>query len=119
MVYRGDVFPPEFHGNLFVGDVSNNVIHRAIPMPKGVLVTANSAEVGREFVASADNFFRPVQMANGPDGCLWVIDMCRELIEGAAFLAPAILKHMDVGSGVDRGASGASCPTGTSRACPS
>ena len=42
-------------------------------------------------------------MANGPDGCLWVIDMCRELIEGAAFLPPQILKHMDVASGVDRG----------------
>ena len=58
------------------------------PVPKGVLVTAKSAEVGREFLASADNYFRPVQMANGPDGCLWVIDMYRELIEGAAFLPP-------------------------------
>ena len=42
-------------------------------------------------------------MANAPDGCLWVIDMYRELIEGAAFLPPQILKHMDVASGVDRG----------------
>ena len=32
-----------------------------------------------------------------------VIDMYRELIEGAAFLPPSILKHMDVASGVDRG----------------
>ena len=71
--------------------------------PDGVLVTARSAEVGREFLASSDNSFRPVQMANGPDGCLWVIDMYRELIEGAAFLPPSILKHLDVGSGVDRG----------------
>ena len=68
-----------------------------------MLVTAKSAEKGREFLASSDNGFRPVQMANGPDGCLWVIDMYRELIEGAAFLPPQILKHMDVGSGVDRG----------------
>jgi putative heme-binding domain-containing protein len=29
--------------------------------------------------------------------------MCRELIEGAAFLPPQILKHMDVSSGIDRG----------------
>ena len=72
-------------------------------MPNGVLVTARSAEAGREFLASRDNCFRPVQMANGPDGCLWVIDMYRELIEGAAFLPPQILKHMDVTSGVDRG----------------
>jgi putative membrane-bound dehydrogenase-like protein len=102
-VYRGDAFPPEFHGNLFVADVANNVVHRARAVPNGVLVTAQSAEEGREFLASHDNFFRPVQMANGPDGCLWIIDMYRELIEGAAFLPPQILKHMDVGSGVDRG----------------
>ena len=102
-VYRGDAFPPEFHGNLFVGDVANNVIHRALAVPSGVLVTAQSAEAGREFLASRDTYFRPVQMANGPDGCLWVVDMYRELIEGAAFLPPQILKHMDVASGVDRG----------------
>ena len=99
-VYRGDAFPAEFHGNLFVGDVSNNIVHRAVPVQNGVLVTARSAEVGREFLASSDNVFRPVQMANGPDGCLWVIDMYRELIEGAAFLPPVILEHLDVGSGV-------------------
>jgi hypothetical protein len=72
-------------------------------VPDGVLVVARGAEEGRDFLASRDNFFRPVQMANGPDGCLWIIDMSRELIEGAAFLPPQILKHMDVGSGVDRG----------------
>jgi putative membrane-bound dehydrogenase-like protein len=102
-VYRGDAFPAEYSANLFVGDVSNNLIHRALAVAGGLLVTARSAETGREFVASSDNYFRPVQMANGPDGCLWVIDMYRELIEGAAFLPPSILKHMDVGSGVDRG----------------
>jgi putative membrane-bound dehydrogenase-like protein len=102
-VYRGDAFPAEYHGNLFVGDVANNIVHRAVPIPTGVLVTAQSAEVAREFLASSDNFFRPVQMANGPDGCLWLIDMYRELIEGAAFLPPVILKHMDVASGADRG----------------
>ena len=102
-VYRGDAFPSEFRGNLFVGDVANNLIHRALAVPDGVRVVAKSAEEGREFLASRDNWFRPVQMANGPDGCLWIIDMCRELIEGAAFLPPRILKHMDVASGVDRG----------------
>jgi putative membrane-bound dehydrogenase-like protein len=102
-VYRGDAFPSQFRGNLFVGDVSNNLVHRALAVPDGVRVVARSAEEGREFLASRDNWFRPVQMANGPDGCLWIIDMCRELIEGAAFLPPRILKHMDAASGVDRG----------------
>ncbi len=102
-IYRGDAYPAEFRGNLFVAEVSNNLIHRAIPEPNGVLVTARDAEPNREFLASRDCFFRPDQMANAPDGCLWVVDICRELIEGAAFLPPQVLKHMDVSSGVDRG----------------
>jgi putative membrane-bound dehydrogenase-like protein len=103
-VYRGDAFPAEFRSDVFVGDVANNVVHRARPVPDGLLVQTQDAEpAGREFLASRDNAFRPVQMASGPDGCLWVIDMCRGLIEGAAFLAPPILKHVDVTSGVDHG----------------
>ncbi|HZW33309.1 MAG TPA: PVC-type heme-binding CxxCH protein, partial [Isosphaeraceae bacterium] len=117
-VYRGDAFPAEYRGNLFVGDVSNNVIHRAIPEPHGVLVTARSAEPDREFLASRDCYFRPVQMANGPDGCLWVVDMCRELIEGAAFLPPQILRHMDVASGSDRGRIWRIVPDGQRRPIP-
>src|SRR5262249_51262882 len=70
--YRGDAYPAEFRGNLFVGDVSNNIIHRAHAAAAGLLVEAQDAEPeGREFLASRDNAFRPVQMAGGPDGCLW------------------------------------------------
>ena len=34
-----------------------------------------------EFLASTDNWFRPVQAVTGPDGCLWVVDMYRFVIE--------------------------------------
>ena len=33
-----------------------------------------------EFMASRDNWFRPVQFANAPDGSLFVADMYRETI---------------------------------------
>ncbi len=45
-VYRGDAYPTEFRGNLFVGEVSNNLIHRAIPEASGLLVTARDVEPG-------------------------------------------------------------------------
>ncbi|HMC66572.1 MAG TPA: PVC-type heme-binding CxxCH protein, partial [Gemmataceae bacterium] len=32
-VYRGYAFPDEYRGNLFVGDVANNVVHRAMVKP--------------------------------------------------------------------------------------
>jgi putative membrane-bound dehydrogenase-like protein len=102
-VYRGDAFPQSHRGNVFVGEVANNIVYRAKLVPKGLGWSAERAEKGREFLASKDNWFRPVQFANGPDGCLYVVDMYRELIEGAAFLPPQVLKHVDVAAGVDKG----------------
>jgi len=102
-VYRGDAWPEEYHGNIFVGEVSGNLVYRARREPDGVGLTAPRADEGVEFLASTDNWFRPVQFANAPDGNLYVIDMCREVIEGAAFIAPPILDHLDVSSGLDRG----------------
>lgn len=102
-VYRGDAWPEEYRGNILVGEVSNNLVYRARLEPSGIGLAAHRADPDAEFLPSRDNWFRPVQFANAPDGTLYVIDMCRELIEGAAFLPPIILKHMDVSSGMDRG----------------
>ncbi len=102
-VYRGDAWPAEFRGNLLVGEVANNLVYRARVEPDGVGLTAHRADEEAEFLASSDNWFRPVQFANAPDGTLYVMDMYRELIEGAAFLAPQILKHMDTRAGFDKG----------------
>src|SRR5439155_13841169 len=102
-VYRGDAFPEAYRGNVFVGEVANNLVYRAKLEPKGLTWSAVRAEKDREFLASKDVWFRPVQFANAPDGCLYVIDMYRELIEGAAFLAPQVLKTVDPSAGVDKG----------------
>ena len=102
-VYRGDAFPAEYQGNALVGEVANNLVYRAKLEPKGLGWSAERAEKDREFLASRDVWFRPVQFANAPDGTLYVIDMYRELIEGAAFLPPQVLKHVDVTGGIDRG----------------
>ena len=101
--YRGDAWPAEFRGELFVGEVANNLVYRARLEPRGVGLTAHRADHDAEFLASTDNWFRPVQFANAPDGTLYMLDMYRELIEGAAFLAPQILKHMDPSAGSDKG----------------
>ncbi|MBA4190619.1 MAG: dehydrogenase [Planctomycetaceae bacterium] len=102
-VYRGDAFPPEYRGNVFVGEIANNLVYRAKLEPKGLGWSAVRANKDREFLASKDIWFRPVQFANGPDGCLYVVDMYRELIEGAAFLPPQLLKLVNVAGGIDRG----------------
>ena len=104
-VYRGDALPEEFRGDIYTGEAANNLVYRARLDQDGVGLKARRAtpESEGEFLASSDNWFRPVQLANGPDGALYVVDMYRFLIEGGAFLPPEALKHMDVRGGVDRG----------------
>jgi putative membrane-bound dehydrogenase-like protein len=102
-VYRGDAWPAEYKSNLFVGEVSNNLVYRARLEPNGVGFTAVRADPGPEFLASTDIWFRPVQFANGPDGALYVLDMYRYLVEATETIPPSIVKHLNVGAGFDKG----------------
>src|SRR5262249_15836630 len=43
------------------------------------------------------------QMANGPNGALYVLDMYRYLVQATDFMPPSIVKHLDVGAGFDKG----------------
>lgn len=102
-VYRGDAFPPENRGTIFVGEVANNLVYHAKLIPTGLTATAKRVEDGMEFLASTDTWFRPCQFANAPDGTLYVIDHYREIIETIESIPPQILKHLHIESGVERG----------------
>src|SRR5690606_37194994 len=90
-------------GLAIVGDVGGNLIHRKRLEPSGVELKARRIDEQREFIASRDTWFRPVQFLNAPDGALHVLDMYRETIEHPASLPPIIKKHLDLTSGRDRG----------------
>jgi len=102
-IYRGDAWPAEYRGQSFTGDVGSNIVHRKILEPQGVGFVAKRADPGREFLSSTDNWFRPAQFANAPDGNLYIIDVYREVIEHPLSLPPEIKKHLDLTSGRDRG----------------
>jgi len=102
-VYRGDAFPPEHRGTLFIGEVANNLVYHAKLEAKGLTASTQRFEKDTEFLASTDNWFRPAQFANAPDGTLYVIDHYREIIETIESIPPLILKHLHIESGVDRG----------------
>ena len=106
-VYRGSAFGPDYLGDAFVAEPANNVVVRLKLRAAGVGIKAErpprDAEAKREFLASTDNWFRPVNFANGPDGCLYVVAMYREIIEDESAIPEDILKHYDLYSGRDRG----------------
>lgn len=106
-IYRGDAWPERYRGSTLVGEPSNNLVFRAELAPDGVGFRAErgaeEAELGVEFIASEDNRFRPVQFVHAPDGNLLLLDMHRELIEGAGFLPPDVVEEMDVLGGSGQG----------------
>ena len=102
-IYRGDAYPEPFQGNAFIGDVGGNLVHRKTMTPNGVTFTATRADQDVEFITSTDNWFRPVNFVNGPDGCLYILDMYRETIEHPYSIPEDIKSHLDLESGDDRG----------------
>ncbi|MCA9113375.1 MAG: hypothetical protein KDA52_25775, partial [Planctomycetaceae bacterium] len=69
----------------------------------GATFSAHRVEEESEFLTSEDNWFRPTNFSNGPDGCLYVLDMYRETIEHPRSVPDDIKAHVDLESGDDRG----------------
>jgi putative membrane-bound dehydrogenase-like protein len=102
-IYRGDLLPAEFKGNVFTCDPTGNLIHREIMQPAGPTFTSKPAYEGKEFLASPDEWFRPVNLELGPDGALYVVDMYRCVIEHPDFVPDELKQRPDQRLGDDRG----------------
>jgi putative membrane-bound dehydrogenase-like protein len=102
-IYEGGLWDEEGPAWAFTSDVGGNLIHRKRLVPDGVTYRGERVDVNREFVRSSDIWFRPVQMAIGPEGALYIADMYREVIEHPASLPPALKQQLDLTSGRDRG----------------
>jgi putative membrane-bound dehydrogenase-like protein len=96
LVYRAGLYPPRFHGNTFVCDPANNLIHRDVLVSRGATFTARRADADCEFLASTDNWFRPVNLVLGPDGAIYLADFYREVIETPLSLPDDIKKKLNL-----------------------
>jgi putative membrane-bound dehydrogenase-like protein len=93
-IYRGGAYPPEYYGNVFIGDSVSNLVHRRVLVPQGVTFKTERADANTEFVRSSDIWFRPVNFVNAPDGTLYCLDMSREYSESIN-IPPDIDRHLD------------------------
>lgn len=88
LVFRGQALPEAYYGNAFVCEPSGNLIKRNVVQENGFVLSAYDPHPGTEFLASTDERFRPVNLATGPDGALYVADMYRGLIQHGAYVTP-------------------------------
>ena len=102
-LYRGHGLPAAFHGNVFTCDPTGNLVHRQQLDRHRPAFRCLPREDTREFLASSHDWFRPVALADGPDGCLYVIDMARAVIEHPQFMPDELKTRPDLLHGRDRG----------------
>ncbi|MEZ6072999.1 MAG: CehA/McbA family metallohydrolase [Pirellulales bacterium] len=110
-VYRGGAYPASYYGQVFVGDGQNNLVHRRSLVAGGLSFRSERVDEGTEVVRSSDIWFRPVNFVNAPDGTLYVLDMCREVLE-TIHVPLDVTKFLDFKSGRDRGRVYRLAPTG-------
>ncbi len=76
-VYADDLWPEEFRGNLFFGDVMASRVMRDRTVAAGSTLISKAAP---DFVATDDPWFRPVDTQLGPDGALYIADFYNKII---------------------------------------
>ncbi|OJY92087.1 MAG: dehydrogenase [Sphingobacteriales bacterium 44-15] len=95
LVYRGGLFDSAYHENVFVAEPSANLVKRNALREKGYSTEGKQAYAGREFLASIDERFRPVNLHNGPDGAIYVVDMYRGIIQHRTYLTSYLKKEIE------------------------
>ncbi|QDV32580.1 PVC-type heme-binding CxxCH protein [Tautonia plasticadhaerens] len=103
VIERGGRLGDEYLGDAFVCEPLTGVVHRRQLDPVGPTYVARRVEQGREFLASSHRWFRPVNLANGPDGALYVVDFCRAWVEHPDFVPEDRRASVDFAEGRDRG----------------
>ncbi len=99
-VYRSQLFPKEYHGNIFVLENAGNLVKRNVVTEKGVFLEAHDPNPGTEFFASTDERFRPVYATVGPDGGFYLADMYQGIVQHGSYMTP-YLKEQTLKRGLD------------------
>lgn len=106
-VYRGHQFGKDYANRVFVTEPAANAVAE-LALTTGNL-SATTEHVlypdekwqKREFLASTDERFRPVDVSAGPDGALYVVDMYRGIIQDIVFLTDQ-LRQEALSRGLDK-----------------
>jgi hypothetical protein len=106
-VYRGDKYPADVRGSVFISDSPTNLVHRFNIVDDGSgRLTAKNAYARGEFLASSDERFRPVNLFSAPDGTLYVVDMYRGVVQDGGIWSDYLrdyIKSYDLELPVQRG----------------
>jgi len=99
-LYTGGLFKGDYANASFVCEPVSNLVHMDVLTPKGSTFEANRKEQEKEFLASTDSWFRPVNLTVGPDGAMYVVDFYRKLVEHPDWISMADEKGFYTNAGI-------------------
>jgi mono/diheme cytochrome c family protein len=87
-IFRGDSLPADLQGQLLFTEPVGRLVRRAAVDNIEGLTELRNVYPGAEFLTSADQLFRPVNISNAPDGTLYVADMYHGIIQELQWSGP-------------------------------
>ncbi|MEO5814734.1 MAG: c-type cytochrome [Gemmatimonadaceae bacterium] len=101
-IYTGDRLPAELKSSVFITESAGNMVGRLIVRDSSDgFPYARSAYERAEFLTATDERFRPVNLANAPDGTLYIVDMYRGIIQHRTFIT-GYLEQKIIERGLER-----------------
>lgn len=94
VVYRGDQFPARYRNTALFCEPTANLVRMVHVERKDGLLTGEYRLGQKEFLASTDERFRPVNLFNAPDGTLYVVDLYHGIIQHKHYLTRYLLEHI-------------------------
>lgn len=93
--FTGTALAPEDVNDVFVAEPAANLVrHNRMTESDGRLSGVN-AYGRRDFLTSTDERFRPVDLEDGPDGALYVVDLYRGILQHRVFLTSFLRRQIE------------------------
>ncbi|MDF1755510.1 MAG: discoidin domain-containing protein [Verrucomicrobiales bacterium] len=87
-IFRGDRLPGDLKGDLLFSEPVGRLIRRSKVEVRDGITYLSNAHPKSEFIRSTDPNFRAMNMNTGPDGCLYIVDMYRGIIQQGNWTKP-------------------------------
>ncbi len=87
-IFRGDRLPADMLGDYFVPEPVGRIIKRGKVINRDGKIYIEDAYKEKDWLASADMNFRPINTYTGPDGCFYIVDMYHGIIQESEWTKP-------------------------------
>ncbi|WP_460958031.1 DUF7133 domain-containing protein [Spirosoma litoris] len=87
-IFRGDRLPADMQGDYFIPEPVGRIIKRGKVSNRDGKIYIEDAYKQKDWLASADMNFRPINTYTGPDGCFYIVDMYHGIIQESEWTKP-------------------------------